>query len=111
MDSLLNNPRVLGALRDTFAADTSAVNEWTARWIGDGFGALELMILRHGRGFAFGDRATLVDCNLVPQIYSAERFGVNLSPYPVLVAAGERARALAAVAAAHPARQPEADTA
>ena len=107
----LNNLRVLGALRDTFAADTSAVNEWTARWIGDGFGALEPMIVRHGRGFAFGDRATLVDCNLVPQIYSAERFGVNLSPYPALVAAGERARALAAAAAAHPARQPEADTA
>jgi maleylpyruvate isomerase len=47
----------------------------------------------------------------VPQIYSAERFGVDLAPYPRLVAAGEKARALPAFAAAHPSRQPDADPA
>lgn len=105
----LNNLRVLDALRADFGADGPAVNRWIARWIGDGFAALEVMIARHGRGFAWGDAPTIADCCLVPQIYSAERFGVDLSPYPALVAAGERARAHPAFAAAHPDRQPDAD--
>lgn len=104
----LNNLRVLDAIRG-LGADGEAVSRWIARWIGDGFAALEAMIGRHGAGFAFGDQPTLADCYLVPQVYSAERFGVDLSPYPRLLAATEHARALTAFAAAHPDRQPDAD--
>ncbi|RDE05013.1 maleylacetoacetate isomerase [Sphingomonas aracearum] len=105
----LNNLRVLNALSGAFAASPDQVNAWIARWIGDGFAALEGMIARHGGGFAFGDRVSLADCYLVPQLYSAERFGVDLAAFPALVAAAERARALPEVAAAHPDRQPDAD--
>lgn len=104
----LNNLRVLTALRTEFGADEAAVARWIARWIGDGFAALEVLIARHGRGFAWGDAPTLADCCLVPQVYGAERFAVDLSPYPRLVAAAQAARALEAVAAAHPDRQPDA---
>ena len=104
----LGNLRVLDAVRG-LGADAAAVQGWIGRWIGDGFAALEVMIRRHGRGFAFGDTPTLADCHLVPQLYSAERFSVDLSAYPALVAAGAAARALDAVAAAHPDRQPDAD--
>jgi len=107
----LNNLRVLNALRSEFGADADAVTRWIARWIGDGFAALETMVVRHGRGFAWGDAATIADCCLVPQLYAAERFGVDLSPFPALRAAGERARALPAFAEAHPDRQPDADPA
>ena len=105
----LNNMRVLQTLRTDFAADDAAVNAWIARWIADGFAALETMISRHGTGFCFGDAPTLADCHLVPQLYSAERFGVDLTPYPALVAAGDRLRALPTAAAAHPEAQPDAD--
>lgn len=105
----INNLRVLDVLRNDFGADDAAVKRWIARWIGDGFAALEVLVVRHGRGFAWGDRPTIADCTLVPQIYSAERFGVDLSPYPALVAAGERARSHPAFAAAHPDAQPDAD--
>ena len=105
----LNNMRVLDALRRDFGAEDAAVKRWIACWIGDGFAALEPAVARHGRGFAWGDQPTVADCCLVPQLYSAERFGVDLSPYPALVAAGERARALPAFAAAHPDAQPDAD--
>lgn len=107
----LGNLRVLNALRRDFQASDDQVNAWIARWIGDGFAALEMLIARHGGGFAYGATPTLADCFLVPQLYSAERFGVGLAPYPHLVAAGERARALPAVAAAHPNCQPDADAA
>lgn len=107
----LNNLRVLNALRAGFGADGEAVKRWAARWIGDGFAALETMIARHGGAFAYGDRPTLVECYLVPQVYSAERFSVDLSPYPRVAAAASAAQALAPVAAAHPDRQPDADRA
>ncbi|MEH3038251.1 MAG: maleylacetoacetate isomerase [Sphingomonas adhaesiva] len=105
----VNNLRVLNALRTDLSADEAIVQRWIARWIADGFTALEVLIARHGRGFAFGDAPTLADCHLVPQVYGAERFAVDLTPYPALRAAAENARALPAFAAAHPAVQPDAD--
>ncbi len=107
----VNNLRILNALRTEFGADEVAVNRWIAHWIGDGFAALETQIARYGDGFAFGATPTIADCHLVPQVYSAERFAVDLSPYPKLKAAAENARALPAFAAAHPDRQPDADRA
>jgi maleylpyruvate isomerase len=105
----INNLRVLAALRTDLGADEAAVTRWTSRWITDGFAALEPLVARHGRGFAWGDRPGLADCHLVPQLYSAERFGVDLSPFPCLVAAGAAMRALPPVRAAHPDAQPDAD--
>ena len=104
----LNNLRVQTMLRRDLGANDAAVTAWIARWIGDGFAALETLIDRHGRGFAFGDAPGLADCVLVPQVYSAERFAVDLAPYPALTAAAAKARALDAVIAAHPDRQPDA---
>lgn len=105
----LNNLRVLTALRDEFGADEAAVTRWIGRWIGDGFGALEILIERHGGIFAFQDKPTLVECHLVPQVYSAERFKIDLSPYPRLMAVASAARTLPAIAAARPEVQPDAD--
>jgi maleylpyruvate isomerase len=51
----------------------------------------------------------MADCFLVPQVYSAERYQVDLTPYPSLVAAAAKARALDSFVAAHPDRQPDAD--
>lgn len=107
----VNNLRILNTLRSEFDADDAAVKRWIARWIGGGFAALETLIARHGDGFAYGPTPTIADCHLVPQVYSAERFAVDLSPYPYLVVAAERARTLLAFAAAHPDRQPDADRA
>ena len=104
----LNNLRVLNALRDDLGMSEAQVSAWIARWVGEGFAALETMIARHGDGFAFGSSPPLADCYLVPQLYSAERFAVDTEPYPKLVAAAERARALPAFAAADPACQPDA---
>lgn len=105
----LNNLRVLNALQHDLAASPERREAWIARWIGDGFAALEVLIGRHGDGFAFGATPTLADCYLVPQVYSAERFNLDLAPYPRLTAAAARAQGLAPVAAAHPDRQPDAD--
>jgi maleylpyruvate isomerase len=106
----LGNLRVQKQLRTQLAADDDAVRGWIAHWIEQGFAALEVLIARHGQGFAFGSTPTFADCYLVPQVYSAERFGVELGTYPRLRAAAERFRVLPAVVRAHPSQQPDADS-
>lgn len=104
----LNNLRVLRALKRDLGASEAQLSAWQARWIGDGFTALEALIARHGGGFCWGDGPSLADCYLVPQVYSAVRFGADLEPYPRIRAVDEAMRALEPVAAAHPDRQPDA---
>ena len=105
----LHNLRVLNALRKEFGADDAAVQRWIAHWLGDGLAAVDRLVERHGDGFAYGDRPTLADCCIVPALYAARRFAVDLTRFPALVDAGERAMALPEIAAAHPDRQPDAD--
>jgi len=104
----LNNIRVLNRLRDDLGASPEVVKGWIAHWIAQGFGALERLVADHGGRFCFGDALTLADCHIVPQLYSAERFGVDLSDFPRLVETVERLRAEPPVAAAHPDRQVDA---
>ena len=105
----LNNLRVLKALRADFAADQAAVNAWAAAWIAPGFDALQALVDRHGADWCFGDAPTLADCYMIPQLYSARRFDMDLSPWPHLLAVEARAQAHPAFEAAHPDRQPDAD--
>ena len=102
----LNNTRVAAALAGLEMSETDRA-AWIQRWIVEGFTALEPMVAREGRGFAFGETPTIADCCLVPQVYSARRFGVDLTPFPALVAAADQANTLPAFAAAHPDRQPD----
>lgn len=105
----LNNLRVLKTLRGDLGASEEAVQTWVAHWIGEGFAALEVLVREHGKGFCFGDSPTIADCFLVPQIYNARRFAVDLSAYPTLIAIDARCRTVDAFASAAPERQPDAD--
>lgn len=105
----LNNLRVLNVLREEFGATDGDVHGWMSRWILSGFSALDTLIGRHGGAFAAGDDPTLADCYLVPQLYSAERFDVDVSAYRHLLAVASRFRELAPVQLAHPDLQPDAD--
>lgn len=105
----LNNLRVLKYLRADLGAIDDAVQDWIARWTMAGFEALETMVVQHGAGFCFGATPTLADCCLVPQIYNARRFGVDLIRYPALLAIDEACMKLAAFQNAAPQAQPDAD--
>lgn len=105
----LNNLRVLQSLRSDFKADADQVNEWIARWIVAGFTALEAMITRHGGMFAVGDAPTIADCCLIPQVYSARRFGVDLGAFSRIRAVDAHCAGLAAFVQAQADGQPDAD--
>ncbi|WP_340268663.1 maleylacetoacetate isomerase [Sphingobium mellinum] len=105
----LNNLRVLRSLKTDLHAQQHQVDAWIARWISEGFAALEKMLERCSGAFAFGDAPTLADCYIVPQVYSARRFNVDLRPFPLVQKIDGTAALLPAFAAAHPMAQPDAD--
>jgi maleylpyruvate isomerase len=102
----LNNLRVLNALRSEFSASEDQILAWTQRWITTGFEAAEALLAETAGRFSFGDEPTLADCFLIPQSYSADRFGADLSGLPVVSRVIANGRAHPAFAAAHPDRQP-----
>ncbi|WP_408589865.1 maleylacetoacetate isomerase [Novosphingobium sp.] len=104
----LHNLRVLQALRGDLNASEAQVRAWIARWIGVGLAALEVQVARYGGAFAFGDVPTIADCCLVPQVYSARRFGVDLQDFPRVVAIDAHCATLPAFQIAHPDQQADA---
>ena len=103
----LNNTRV-GARLKALGVDDDAVTDWIQGWIAEGFDALEPLVARHAGLFAFGDSPTIADCCIVPQVYSATRFKLDLTPWPAIAGVAERTAMHPAFAAAHPSRQPDA---
>jgi len=98
----LNNLRVLKYLGRELGVEEEARNDWYRHWVVQGFDALEQMA---GDGpFLGGDAPDMADICLVPQMFNARRFEVDLTPYPRLVAADAAAQEIGAFAAAHPDR-------
>lgn len=105
----VTNLRVLKHLRTEFGLDDEGVNEWSRLWIGRGFEAFEKRAADHsadGR-YSYGDSLTLADAWLMPQFYNANRFGLDLEPYPTIRSIVDHCSGIEAVAAAHPDRQPD----
>lgn len=107
----LQNLRVLDYLRSNLGHDQAQLDDWCRTWIGDGLAACERLVERAGNTgpFAFGDQPGLADICLIPQMFSADRFGVDLGAMPRLRAIRDICNVLPAFADAHPARQPDAE--
>lgn len=103
----LNNLRVLKYLKGPLALSEEQKDAWARHWIGLGFAALESQLAESSRTglCCFGDEPTLADCLLVPQIYNAQRFGTDLSPYPTLLRIDAYCTRLNAFKRAHPLSQ------
>jgi maleylpyruvate isomerase len=107
----LQNLRVLKYLTGKLGLTEDDKAEWIKNWLELGLTALETDLARAPtRGkFCFGDTPTMADCALVPQLFSAARFNVDTQAYPTLRSIYEACEALPAIAAAHPARQPDSE--
>lgn len=84
----LNNLRVLTYLNSELALSDEKKNQWYKHWIQKGLSGLEkqLQTYHTSQPFCFGDKPTLADICLVPQMYNARRFACDISQYPTLVA-------------------------
>ena len=105
----LNNLRVLRYLRGELKLDDAAVAKWYSHWIAEAFGPLETLVKRFSGGrYCYGDAVSVADVCLVPQVYNARRFNVDITPYPTLVRIADTLRADPAFARAAPEHQPDA---
>jgi maleylacetoacetate isomerase len=100
----LNNLRVLQYLETALGQNEPARDAWYSTWVSAGFAAIEAALRATPETpFAGGDAPGIADVCLVPQVFNARRFKVDLTPYPRLVQAADRAAALSAFARAAPA--------
>ncbi|PYB81774.1 MULTISPECIES: maleylacetoacetate isomerase [Pseudomonas] len=100
----LHNVSVLNQLRQ-LGHDEAQVNQWIGHWIGQGLAAVEQLI--GDEGFCFGATPSVADVYLIPQLYAAERFNIDLGGYPRIRRVAALAGQHPAFHQAHPARQPD----
>lgn len=83
--------------------------EWARFWIQRGFRALEAELQRTAGAYCVGDSVTLADLYLVPQIYNAHRFGVDVEvEFPTISRIAAALDKLPEFQRAHPSVQPDA---
>lgn len=107
----LNNVRVLSYLTNVLGVTEAEKLAWYAHWVQLGFEALEkrLSTERQTGRFCHGDLPGLADIALVPQVANANRFKVDLSRYPAILAINKACLALDAFCRAAPQNQPDAE--
>ena len=99
---------MLKYLSNELGVDDEAKNKWYRHWIEVGFEKIELM-LNENNDYCFGNQPTLADICLVPQVFNAIRFNVDMSAYPKIAAIYEHCNKLAAFNDAAPQNQPDAN--
>ena len=104
----VQNLKVLARLRQLGVAEEK-VTEWAAWANREGLAACEALIAHEPGPFCFGDKPTIADLCLVPQLANARRFGVDVSAYPRLLKAEAAAKEMKAFADAAPDKQPDAE--
>ncbi len=109
----LNNLRVLQYFEREWNVPQPERDAWVKHWITDGFAAAEALLAEHPStgDFCEGETPTLADCCLIPQIYNARRFGVDMAAYPTLARIEACCLKLPAFDAARPENQPDAPAA
>ncbi|HET9031537.1 MAG TPA: maleylacetoacetate isomerase [Dokdonella sp.] len=106
----LNNLRVMQFLEREFSTPAVERERWTRHWIVEGFRALEQMLGESASTglYCDGDTPTLADLCLIPQIYNAHRFAVDMQPFPVISRIEQQCLSLPAFDAARPENQADA---
>lgn len=101
----LNNISILHYLRDNFEADKHQRADWYAQWVIRAFTGIETAVSEGNGQVCFGSEPGMADCLLIPQVYNAMRFNVDLSPFPAIVSVHSHCETLTAFHLAHPDQQ------
>lgn len=107
----LNNLRVLKYLSKTLHVSDDAKTQWYRHWSQQGLEVMEKHLAHESEtgDFCHGNMPTLADCCLIPQVFNAQRFEVDLTPYPTVQRIAAHCAQLPPFIAAHPAQQPDAE--
>lgn len=101
----LQNLKVLQFLEKKFEFSEDDKQTWMNEWLGRILSSTEQMVQQTAKKYAFGDQVTVADIFIVPQLFSARRFKIDLSPYKTLMKIDEACAQHPAFEKAHPMRQ------
>jgi len=104
----LQNLDTLRRLQSEYGVERPEWKPWAAHFIHRGFVALETIVAPYAGIYALNDDLTFVDICLIPQVYNAHRFGVDMTEFPTLDRIATAAARLPAFEKAHPDQQPDA---
>ena len=107
----LNNLRVLRYFEQAWRVPQPERDEWVRHWIGEGFTAMETMLAGDPATGAYchGQVPGLADCCLVPQVFNARRFMVDMAAFPTIARIEAACLELPAFEQARPENQPDAN--
>ncbi len=100
------NLRILNYLTDILTVDSEQTVAWYRHWIVLGFEALETLLNK--TQYCFGEQPTLADVYLIPQVYNALRFEVDMASFPKIMNAYQNCNQLDAFIDAKPENQVDA---
>ena len=100
----LQNLNVLQWVKTQYGVDPQ---DWSHKWIEKGLIALERQLQTTAGTFCLGGHITAADLCLVPQVYNAHRFKVNMDQLPKIQKIYEACEKLEAFKLAHPSKQPD----
>jgi len=105
----INNLRVQKYLKSQ-CSDALDTVEWMSHWMTEGFSAIEQQLknAKDPNSDYYNYRPGLFECFLVPQVYNAERYGTDMSAFPVICKIVSKCRELPAFSDAEPEKQPDA---
>lgn len=105
----LQNLRVLKYLSGDLGLEEAAKDAWLTRWLREGLEACEGLLAQRATHteFCYGDAPGLADICLVPQVFSAERFGISYADLPHISAVYAACQPLSAFDKAAPKNQPD----
>jgi maleylacetoacetate isomerase/maleylpyruvate isomerase len=104
----VNNLRILKYLSATLKVDEDTKNTWYRHWVDLGLQAFEKQLAHSPAGaYCHGDTPGMADCVLVPQIFNAKRFKVELGGFQRTMAVFDACMALPAFQQAQPSACPD----
>jgi maleylpyruvate isomerase len=103
----IDNTRVLAYLENELKLDQAARDTWYRHWIIEGFNALEKQLAGSRTPFTCGDKPTIADICLVPQVANANRLKTPLEPYPRIREINDNCLKVKAFADARPEVHPD----
>lgn len=93
----------VGRFAEAASGGAITMQAWQQKFIAEGLAALETMLNHPTTGrFCHGDRVTMADLCLVPQVYNAQRWGVDVTSFSQISRIVAELQAIPAIAAAHP---------
>ena len=103
----LQNLSVLKSIGANLQSDKKA---WAKHWIQKGLSVCEIFLKSRAKSFSFGEKPSLADCFLIPQIYYAKRFDIDIKAFSTLERVNGSSLSLPAFQKALPENQPDAPT-